>query len=81
MLCDNVQSVYAEYGKRRQREGCFEIASTLPGDIKTFQRFLRRAVLLSNKNPVRQPRSPFTPVGRKRNYRRHFKMRMYGNCE
>jgi hypothetical protein len=81
MLYDNVQPLYVEYGKRHKREDSFEIASTLPGDIKTFHKFLRRAVLLSNKNPVRQPRSPFTPVGRKRKYRKYFKMRMYGNCE
>lgn len=81
MLYDNVQSLYVEYGKRHKREDSFEIASTLPGDIRAFQRFLRRAVLLSNKNLVRQPRSPFTPVGRKRKYRKRFKMKVYGNSE
>lgn len=39
MLYDNVQPLYAEYGKGHKREGSFEIASTLSGDIKTFQRF------------------------------------------
>jgi hypothetical protein len=34
---------------------------------RTNSSLLWRAVLLSNKNPVRPPRSPFAPVGRKRN--------------